>query len=85
MLKRTAAEVEVNMANRWFLGYRLQYETPHLSTLNYNSKHRFRTETVEQIFAWILNEIAEVDYLSALAVFIGGTHINANANSKKKI
>ena len=27
--------------------------------LNYNFKHRFTSETVVQIFAWILNEIAE--------------------------
>ena len=84
-LRRTAAEVEVNMAYRWFLGYSLQDETPHFSTLSYNFKHRFTTETVDQIFAWILNEIAEAGYLSPSAVFIDGTHIKANANNKKKI
>ena len=84
-LRRTAAEVEVNMAYRWFLGYSLQDETPHFSTLSYNFKHRFTSETVDQIFAWILNEIAEAGYLSPSAVFIDGTHIKANANNKKKI
>lgn len=63
-LRRTASEVEVNMAYRWFLGYGLQEETPHFSTLSYNFKHRFTSETVDQIFAWILNEIAEAGYLS---------------------
>lgn len=84
-LRRTASEVEVNMAYRWFLGYGLQDETPHFSTLSYNFKHRFTSETVDQIFAWILNEIAEAGYLSPTAVFIDGTHIKANANNKKKI
>lgn len=84
-LRRTASEVEVNMAYRWFLGYGLQDETPHFSTLSYNFKHRFTSETVDQIFAWILNEIAEAGYLSPSAVFIDGTHIKANANNKKKI
>ena len=84
-LRRTASEVEVNMAYRWFLGYGLTEETPHFSTLSYNFKHRFTTETVDQIFAWILNEIAESGYLSPTAVFIDGTHIKANANNKKKI
>jgi transposase len=84
-LRRTAAEVEVNMAYRWFLGYSLQDETPHFSTLSYNFKHRFTSETVDQIFAWILNEIAEAGYLSPTAVFIDGTHIKANSNNKKKI
>ena len=84
-LRRTAAEVEVNVAYRWFLGYSLQDETPHFSTLSYNFKHRFTSETVDKIFAWILNEIAEAGYLSPSAVFIDGTHIKANANNKKKI
>ena len=84
-LRRTAAEVEVNMAYRWFLGYGLKEETPHFSTLSYNFRHRFTSETVDQIFAWILNEIAEAGYLSPTAVFIDGTHIKANANNKKKI
>lgn len=84
-LRRTAAEVEVNMAYRWFLGYGLREETPHFSTLSYNFRHRFTSETVDQIFAWILHEIAEAGYLSPTAVFIDGTHIKANANYKKKI
>ena len=84
-LRRTAAEVEVNMAYRWFLGYGLREETPHFSTLSYNFRHRFTSETVDKIFTWILHEIAEAGYLSPSAVFIDGTHIKANANNKKKI
>ena len=84
-LRRTAAEVEVNMAYRWFLGYGLREESPHFSTLSYNFRHRFTSETADAIFAWILNEIAEAGYLSPSAVFIDGTHIKANANNKKKI
>lgn len=34
---------------------------------------------------WILNEIAEAGYLSPKAVFIDGTHIKANANTKKAV
>lgn len=59
-IRRTAAEVEVNMAYRWFLGYGIQDETPHFSTLSYNFRHRFTSETVDQIFAWILNEICKI-------------------------
>ncbi len=84
-LRRTAAEVEVNVAYRWFLGYSLTEETPHFSTLSYNFRHRFTAETADQIFNWVLNEIAEAGYLSPSAVFIDGTHIKANANNKKKI
>ncbi len=84
-LRRTAEEVSLNVAYRWFLGYTLQEETPHFSTVSYNFRHRFTTETVDQIFAWILEEISQSGYLSPSAVFIDGTHIKANANTKKKI
>ena len=84
-LRRTAEEVSLNVAYRWFLGYRLQEETPHFSTVSYNFRHRFTTETVDQIFGWILAEIAEAGYLSPGAVFVDGTHIKANANIKKVV
>ena len=84
-LRRTAEEVSLNVAYRWFLGYSLQEETPHFSTVSYNFRHRFTTATVERVFAWILDEIAEAGYLSPKAVFIDGTHIKASANTKKKV
>ena len=40
-LRRTAEEVEVSMAYRWFLEYGLKDETPHFSTISYNFRHRF--------------------------------------------
>ncbi len=84
-LRRTAEEVRGNIYYRWFLGYTLQDETPHFSTVSYNFRHRFTEETVSQVFDWILSEIAEAGYLSTKAVFIDGTHIKANANTKKRI
>lgn len=84
-LRRTADEVGLNVAYRWFLGYTLQEETPHFSTVSYNFRHRFTEDTVNQIFGWILEEVAEAGYLSPKAVFIDGTHIKANANTKKQI
>lgn len=84
-LRRTADEVSLNIAYRWFLGYGLTDETPHFSTISYNLRHRFNANTIDKIFAWILNEAAGAGYLKPEAVFIDGTHIKANANSKKKI
>ncbi len=84
-LRRTAEEVYLNNAYRWFLGYTLQEETPHFSTVSFNFRHRFTEETVNQIFAWILEEAATAGYLSPKAVFIDGTHIKASANTKKKV
>lgn len=84
-LRRTAEEVSLNIAYRWFLGYTLQEETPHFSTVSYNFRHRFTEETVDSVFRWILEEVAEAGYLSPKAVFIDGTHIKANANMKKQV
>ncbi len=41
----------MNNAYRWFLGYMLQEETPHFSTVSYKLRHRFTEDTVNQIFA----------------------------------
>ena len=84
-LRRTADEVSLNVGYRWFLGYTLQEETPHFSTVSYNFRHRFTEETVDRVFAWILDEVAKAGYLSPKAVFIDGTHIKANANTKKQM
>ena len=83
-LRRTAEEVGLNVAYRWFLGYTLQEETPHFSTVSYNFRHRFIEETVDHVFAWILEEVAQAGYLSPKAVFVDGTHIKANANTKSR-
>ena len=84
-LRRVAKEVSANVCYRWFLGYSLHDETPHFSTLSYNFRKRFNRETVDKVFYWILDEVAEAGYLNTEAVFIDGTHIKANANTKKKI
>ena len=74
-LRRTAEEIRGSIYYRWFLGYSLQEETPHFSTVSYNFRHRFTEETVDQVFRWILEEVAQAGYLSPKAVFIDGTHI----------
>ena len=84
-LRRTAEEVQMNIAYKWFLGYLINEPTPHFSTISYNFKHRFTEETVEEVFRWILSEIERGGYLSPEAVFIDGTHIKANANINKKM
>lgn len=84
-LRRTAEEVSLNAAYRWFLGYMWSEKTPHFSTISYNFRKRFTSQTIESIFSWILYEIERNGYLSPEAVFIDGTHIKANANIKRKI
>lgn len=84
-LRRTMQEINMNIAYRWFLGYTLNDELPHFSTISYNFKHRFTEETVENVFQWILYEANRAGYLSPEVVYIDGTHIKANANIHKKI
>ena len=84
-LRRTAEEVSLNVAYRWFLGYRLQEETPHFSTVSYNFRHRFTSEIIDQIFSWILMQMVDAGYVAPGVVFVDGTHIKANANTKKVI
>ena len=84
-LRRTLAEIDMNMAYRWFLGYSVNEEIPHFSTISYNFRHRYTAETVEQIFRWILWEANQAGALTPGAVFIDGTHIKASANLNKKI
>lgn len=84
-LRQTQAEVEVNVAYRWFLGYTMSQQIPHFSTISYAFRHRFTEETIEQIFRWILEEVAKAGYLKPEVVFVDGTHIKANANLKKHI
>ena len=48
-LRRTAEEIRGSIYYRWFLGYTLQEEAPHFSTVSYNFRHRFTAQTVDQI------------------------------------
>jgi len=82
-LRKTAEEVKMNVAYRWFLGYLMSEQTPHFTTLSYNFRNRFNESVIEKIFYWILSEIENAGYLTPEAVFVDGTHIKANANIKK--
>lgn len=84
-LRQTAADVEMNIAYRWFIGYPINKSVPHFATISYNFRHRFTERTVEQIFEWILDEVECAGYLAPEVVFVDGTHIKANANMKKNI
>ena len=67
------------------MGYTLNEELPHFSTVSYNFRHRFTEQTAEQVFSRILEEAGRAGYLEPEAVFVDGTHIKANANINKKI
>ena len=84
-LRGTLRRAQTDIAYRWFLGYTLNEELPHFSTVSYNFRHRYTEETIEAVFRWILDEAGMAGALSPAAVFIDGTHIKASANLNKKI
>ena len=84
-LHRTCEEIKMNVAYRWFLGYLMNEQLPHFSTVSHNFKHRFTEETINKVFEWILREVEKHGYLSPEAVFVDGTHIKANANMHKAV
>lgn len=65
-LRQTAAEVEANAADRWFIGCGLNKSTPHFSTLSHNFLHRFTKTTADPIFEWILNETDNAGFLTRI-------------------
>ena len=84
-LRRTVEEARANLYFRWFLGYRIQEDIPHPTTVSHNFRHRYTAETVNEIFNWILNQIAEAGFLSAGAVYVDGTRIKGNADLSQRI
>ncbi len=84
-LRRTSEEIKMNVAYRWFLGYLMNEQLPHFSTVSQNFKHRFTEETINKVFEWILSEVEKHGYLTPDAVFVDGTHIKANANMHKAV
>lgn len=83
-MRRTIRETEVNMAYRWFLGYDIMEQIPHFSTWGKNYKRRFEGSNIfETIFARILGEAIACNLVDTKTVFIDGSHIKANANTKK--
>ncbi|NLT15997.1 MAG: transposase, partial [Clostridiales bacterium] len=58
----------MNVAYRWFLGYRISEPIPHFAMVSYHFRHRFNSETVENVFCWILEEVNGAGYLAGSRV-----------------
>ena len=63
-LRRAMAEIDMNIAYRWFLGYAGNDELPHFSAISYNFRNRFNEESIEKVFRWILWKANQVGYLT---------------------
>lgn len=83
-MRQTIKELEVNMAYRWFCGFDMLEKPPHFTTFGKNYVRRFADSDIfERIFERILSEAVAAGFVNANAVFIDGTHIKANANTKR--
>ena len=83
-MRQTVKEIEVNVANRWFLGLEMMDKVPHFSTFGKNYTRRFKdTDLFEQIFSHILQECYKFKLIDPTEVFVDATHVKARANSKK--
>ena len=83
-MRQTIAEVETNMAYRWFLGYGFHDKVPHFSTFGKNYERCFKeTDLFEHIFYRILKTAFEKKLISAEHVFVDSTHVKASANKHK--
>ena len=71
-LRRTLEEIGMNMAYRWFIGYPLNEQVSHFSTVSYNFKHRFNNASVKYVFRWVLKAAADEGYLDTEAIFVDG-------------
>lgn len=83
-MRRTVAEVEMNMAYRWFLHFNIDTPVPHFATVSYAFATRFPSELFEEIFSWILEEAVKRGLVKAQTVFIDATQVKANANKNKR-
>lgn len=83
-MRKTIAEIEVNFAYRWFLGYGINEKIPHFSTFGKNYVRRFKnTDVFEKIFKEILKEAYSCGFIKDEEIFIDATHIKASANNHK--
>jgi transposase len=77
-------EVEVNVAYRWFAGFRLTDKVPDASTFSQNRRRRFIDTTVyQEIFDEIVRQAMCRGMVDGRVLYTDSTHLKANANKKK--
>jgi len=77
-------EVEVNVAYRWFLGFRFRDKVPDASTLSQNRRRRFAESTIyQEIFDEIVTLAVKKGLASGAVLYSDSTHLKASANKKK--
>ncbi|MGV8083376.1 MAG: IS1182 family transposase [Coriobacteriia bacterium] len=82
--RRLAAEVNVNVAYRWFLGYGLTDKVPDASVIWQNRRRRFAgTDVAQRIFDGIVSQAISAGLVTGEVLYSDSTHLKANANKRK--
>ncbi|MDE2289092.1 MAG: IS1182 family transposase [Burkholderiales bacterium] len=77
-------EVQVNVAYRWFAGFRLTDKVPDASTFSQNRRRRFTDTTVyQEIFDEIVRQAIGRGMVDGRVLYSDSTHLKANANKNK--
>lgn len=77
-------EVQVNVAYRWFAGFRLTDKVPDASTFSQNRRRRFIDTTVyQEIFDEIVRQAIGRGMVDGRVLYSDSTHLKANANKNK--
>lgn len=82
--RRLMAEIEVNLAYRWFLGLGLGDKVPDHSTLSQNRRRRFTgTSIYQDIFDEIVLQAMGHRLIDGRELFSDSTHLKASANKNQ--
>ena len=82
--RRLVEEVKVNIAYRWFLGYKLEDKIPDASVIWQNRLRRYNGSDVpQQIFDNIVRQAMEHGLVGGKVLYSDSTHLKANANKNK--
>ena len=77
-------EVQVNVAYRWFLDFRLTEKVPDASTLSQNRRRRFADSAIyQEIFDEIVLQAMGRGMVEGKVLYTDSTHLKANANKSK--
>jgi len=82
--RQLCADVEVNVAYRWFLGFSLEDKIPHHSTFSKLRVRKFKDNDVfQKIFDEVVFKAINLNMVSGKVLYSDSTHIKANANKQK--
>lgn len=77
-------EVQVNVAYRWFAGFRLTDKVPDASTFSQNRRRRYTDTTVyQEIFDEIVRQAMGHGMVDGRVLYTDSTHLKASANKNK--